>query len=210
MTKSLIALALGAFTGTAALAQELPRFAFNVGAGFTEPTEQAGNRLDRGWNIDVGAGYNFHPNFGMIVDLNYNRFGINSATLNTLGFPDGSVRLWSATLNPVVHLNPRGPVDTYLIGGGGLYQWNQEFTRPATAFFSGFDPYLGIFYTQAVPVDEVLSSYTVNKPGWNGGAGLSFGTRWNAKVYAEARFHRMIFGNDRYVDTIPVTFGIRW
>jgi hypothetical protein len=48
------------------------------------------------------------------------------------------------------------------------------------------------------------------KPGWNGGAGLSLGTRSSAKFYAEARYHRMIFGNHRYVDTVPVTFGIRW
>jgi hypothetical protein len=207
MTKALIALALMGPASLPAAAQELPRFAFNLGGGFTTPQQEAGDRLDRGWNVDLGAGFRAHPNFALLVDFTYNEFGINRATLDALGFPNGNVRLWSVTLDPVVHLNPRGPMDLYLIGGGGLYQWTQEFTRPATAFFTGFDPFFG-FYTTAIPVEEVLSSYTVNKPGWNGGAGLSFGTR--SKFYAEARYHRVIFGNDRYVDTVPVTFGIRW
>ena len=42
--------------------------------------------------------------------------GINSATLNNLGFPCGDVRVLSATLDPIVHLNPNGYVDLYVIG----------------------------------------------------------------------------------------------
>jgi hypothetical protein len=107
-----------------------------------------------------------------------------------------------------VHTNPRGPVDLYFIGGGGLYHWRQEFTQPTVAIFRGFDPFFG-FYRAAVPADQVITSYSVNKPGVNGGMGLSFGTRWNVKVYAEARYHRIIFGN-YHADMLPVTFGIRW
>lgn len=210
MKRASIVLSLALSLGGAAFAQEFPRFAFNLGAGFTSPTATAGDRLDQGWNAEAGAGVNLHPNLGLKVDFRYNSFGINSGTLNALGFPGGDGRLWSLTLDPVVHLNPRGPVDLYLTGGGGLYHWNQQFTRPATATFTGFDPYLGIFYPTAVPVTQVISSYSVYKPGWDGGAGLAFGTRWNAQVYAEARFSRMVFGNDRYVDTVPVSFGIRW
>jgi hypothetical protein len=197
-------------SGVALAQDELPKFTFNLGAGFTTPTAAAGDRLDRGWNIAGAAGYNFHPNFALTVDMGYNSFGINQSTLGSLGFPDGNVHMWSATLNPVVHTMPRGPVDLYFTGGAGFYQWRQQFTRPDTSTFTAFDPYFGIFYPVAVPVDVVLSQYTLNKPGFNGGAGLSFGTRWNAKFYAEARFHRMLLGANRYLDTIPVTFGFRW
>ena len=44
----------------------------------------------------------------------------------------------------------------------------------------------------------------------NGGAGVSFGTKWHVKFYAEARYHRMFLGNDRHADLLPVTFGFRW
>ncbi|MEI9813351.1 MAG: hypothetical protein WDO18_12210 [Acidobacteriota bacterium] len=101
-------------------------------------------------------------------------------------------------------------MDVYFTGGGGFYQWRQQFTTPTTQTFTGFDPYFGILYPVAVPVNVVVSSYTLNKPGFNGGMGVAFGTKWHAKAYAEARFHRMILGNDRYVDLIPVTFGLRW
>ena len=133
---------------------------------------------------------------------------INAATLNNLGFPGGDVNVWSATLNPIIHTNPRGPVDLYFIGGGGLYHWRQEFTAPTVQVFNGFDPFFG-FYQVAVPANQVLTSYSVNKPGVNGGIGLSFGTKWHAKFYAEARYHRIIFGNT-HADMLPVTFGIRF
>ena len=62
----------------------------------------------------------------------------------------------------------------------------------------------------AVPTNLILSSNTINKGGFNGGLGVAFGTKWKAKAYAEARFHRMIMGTNNYVDYIPVTFGLRW
>src|SRR6185295_15440981 len=112
-------------------AQETTRFAFNIGGGFTQPVGGTARRLNTGWNIDGGAGFNFHPRFGVLAQLSYNDFGINSGTLANVGFPDGNVRVFSATLNPIVHLNPKGPVDVYLIGGGGFYHRTQEFTQPS-------------------------------------------------------------------------------
>src|SRR5712692_1053367 len=186
-------------------AQEVSPFAFNVGAGFTQPVGNTGRHLDTGFNFDVGAGYNFHPHVGLLAQFNFNQLGINSGILNNVGVPGGDVRLWSATLDPIVHLNPRGPMDVYLIGGGGLYQRTQEFTTPSVATFVGFNPFFG-FYQAAVPAQQVLASYTVNKPGVNGGMGFAFGNRWHGKFYAEARYHRMLLGNDRHTDIVPVTF----
>jgi len=189
-------------------AQETSHFAFNVGAGFTESVGRTGDRLDPGWNVSAGAGYNFNPYVGLMAQFTDTQTDINAATLNSLGFPGGDVNVWSATLNPIIHTNPRGPVDLYFIGGGGLYHWRQEFTAPTVQVFNGFDPFFG-FYQVAVPANQVLTSYSVNKPGVNGGIGLSFGTKWHAKFYAEARYHRIIFGNT-HADMLPVTFGIRF
>lgn len=190
-------------------AQEVPRFSFDLAGGFTEPVGNTGRHLDTGWNIGGGAGINFSQYVGAMVQLDYNRFGINAATLNSGGFPDGNVSVFSATLDPIVHLTPRGKFDVYLISGGGLYRRTQEFTQPGLTAFTAFDPFFG-FYTAAVPTTQVLSSYTVNKPGVNGGAGIALGTKWHGKFFAEARYHRIFMNNYLHTDYVPVTFGYRW
>ena len=190
-------------------AQEVPRFSFELGGGFTQPVGNTGRHLDEGWNIRGGAGFNFSQWAGLMVQTDYNRFGINGATLSRAGFSDGDVGGFSATLNPIVHLTPRSNFDVYLIGGGGLYRRTQEFTQPGVAAVTRFDPFFG-FYTTAVPTTQVLSSYTVNKPGVNGGAGIAFGSKWHGKFFAEARYHRIFMNNYLHTDYVPVSFGFRW
>src|ERR1700751_4601115 len=94
------------FVGTLG-AQELSRFSFDVGGGFTQPVGNTGRHLDEGWNVRGGAGFNFSQYVGLMIQADYNRFGINGATLNAAGSPDGNVSVFSATLNPIVHLTPR-------------------------------------------------------------------------------------------------------
>lgn len=209
MNNTLLSSAVGLLLIGASSAQETPRFAFNAGGGFTETLGATARRIDPGWNLDAGAGYNFHPYVGLMLQFNYNQLDINTATVNALGFPAGNVRQWALTLDPVIHTNPRGPVDVYFIGGGGLYQRRQEFTQPTTVAVTGFDPYFG-FYQVGLPANQVLASYTLNKPGVNGGMGIAFGTKWHVKFYGEARYHRMFLGNNRHTDLLPVTFGLRW
>jgi len=190
-------------------AQEVSRFAFDIAGGFTQPVGNTGRQLDTGWNIQAGAGFNFSQWVGVMVQADYNRFGINGATLNNIGFPDGDLNVFSATLDPIVHLTPRSHFDVYLIGGGGLYHRTQEFTQPSFATFTGYNPFFG-FYNAAVPTTQVLASYTVNKPGVNGGMGIALGTKWHGKFFAEARYHRIIMGNYGHTDYVPVSFGFRW
>ena len=158
----------------------------------------------------AALGFNFSQYVGVMIQTDYNRFGINGATLSSAGFPDGNVSVFSATLDPIVHLTPRSHFDVYLIGGGGLYRRTQEFTQPGLAAVTAFDPFFG-FYTAAVPTTQVLSSYTVNKPGVNGGAGgIDFGSKWHGKFFAEARYHRIFMSNGLHTDYVPVSFGFRW
>jgi hypothetical protein len=118
------------------------------------------------------------------------------------------VNVFSATVNPILHLTPRGRFDLYLIGGGGLYRRTQQFTQPGVATAVGFDPFFG-FYQFGVPTTQILSSYSVNKPGVNGGAGIALGSKWGGKFFAEARYHR-IFTSGPHTDYVPVSFGFRW
>src|SRR5690242_14072698 len=175
MKRGLFLLAVFALCG-AAFAQEIPPVSFNIGAGFTTPVGSTSRRLDTGWNAQGGVGYNFIPHLGANLEFNYSDMGINNRTLTNIGVPGGSVRMWSLTVDPIVRLNPKGPVDWYFIGGGGLYHRTQEFTEPSVAVATGFDPFFG-FFPVAVPVQNVLASYSVMKPGVNFGAGFTIGTR---------------------------------
>jgi hypothetical protein len=150
---------------------------------------------------------NFNNYAGLMVDVGYDSMGVRSPILNNLGFGGGSLSVFSATLNPIIHLVPKSSVDVYLTGGGGLYRQNREFTQPGVANGVGFDPFFG-YYPYATPIDVVVSSYSVVKPGVDGGMGIAFGKKWGGKFFAEARYNRIFLGN-RHTDYVPVTFGFR-
>ena len=207
MKKLVLTVCCGGLLAGSLSAQETSLFSFQVGGGFTQPVGNTGRHLDEGWNVQAGGGINFGPYVGAMIDVGYNSFGINSATLANIGVPGGDLHIFSATLDPIVHLNPHGHIDMYLTGGGGIYHRYQEFTQPAVATTVGFDPFFGFFPAQ-VPVNQVLASYSINKPGIDAGAGISIGTKWHGKFYAEARYNRIF--TDRHTDYIPVSFGFRW
>ena len=124
-------------------------------------------------------------------------------------FPNGDSHIWAVTADPIVRLNPSGPIDLYLIGGGGVYHRLVEFTQPTVATVTAFDPFFGIFFPATVPANQVLRSFSVTKGGVNGGAGLTVRLgRGNAKLFAEARYHYMFTPNA--TTFVPVTFGLRW
>jgi len=99
-------------------AQESSHLAFQVGAGFTEPVGRTGIYSDVGFNTSAGIGYNFNPYVGVLIDANVNSLGVNSATLSNIGVQGGNVNVFSATLDPIVHLTPHEKVDVYFTGGG--------------------------------------------------------------------------------------------
>jgi hypothetical protein len=191
-----------------ASAQENSGIAFTVGAGFTTPLGNTGRTLDEGYNVRAGFGYNFTPRFGALIDLGYDDMGINSTTLGNLGYGGGKMSVFSATFDPIVHLNPHGHVDVYVTGGGGIYHQYQNFTQPAIITGVGFSPFFG-YSPYAFAGNVVVASYSVNKPGIDAGMGIEMGTRWHGKVFAEARYNRIFLGNF-HTDYIPVTFGFRW
>jgi hypothetical protein len=197
------------FLANLANAQEGPRFSFDVGVGFTTPVSNTGQYLDVGWHLGAGAGLKFSNYLGAMLDVNYDHMGINSTTLSNVGFPGGNVSVFSATLDPVVHLTPHGHFDLYATGGGGLYHYYQDFTAPSVSNFTGYSPFFG-FYNAAVPTTAVVASYSENKPGIDAGLGVAFGTKWHGKIFAEARWNRIFANNGVHVDYLPVAFGFRW
>lgn len=190
-------------------AQEASHLTGQFGGGFTTGIGRTGTYLDTGWNITAGLGWNFNQYVGVLVDVSDSHLGINSTTLSNIGVPGGNVNLFTATLDPIIHLMPRNHVDVYVTGGGGLFRRNQEFTAPSAATVYGFNPFFG-FYPAVVPSTTILSSYSVNKPGVDVGIGIAIGTKWHGKLFAEARYDRMFYNSYFHTDYLPVTFGYRW
>jgi hypothetical protein len=202
-------LLIAAFAIGPMFAQEASHITGQIGGGFTTGVGRTGTYLDTGWNITAGVGWNFNPMVGALIDISDSHLGINSSTLGTIGVPGGDVNLFTATLDPIVHLMPHSHVDVYVTGGGGLFRRNQEFTAPGVATVYGFSPFFG-FYPAAVPATTILSSYSVNKPGVDVGIGFAIGTKWHGKLFAEAKYDRMFYNSYFHTDYLPVTFGYRW
>jgi Outer membrane protein beta-barrel domain len=185
-------------------AQEVSRFSFELGGGFTQTVGSTGRYLNDGWNLQGGVGYNFSNYLGVMGEVGYNSLGFNGATLSNLGYPGGGVNVFSATIDPIVHLTPRSHFDLYAIGGGGLYHWSENFSAPTGAVMP--------FATGSFPIviPSVGDAYSVNKPGFNAGMGVALGTKWHGKVFAEARYVHVFLNNNLRGDYVPVTFGFRW
>ena len=195
--------------GSPLLAQS--KLTFSAGGGPTFPGKHSGSRLKTGFNLTGGIG--FHPvkAFGVMAEFGFNNMSLSDRELNNIGVPDGSTRIYSVTLNPIIHLIPNGPVDFYLIGGGGYYRRTIEFTEPSSAIATAFDPYYGIFFPVEIPTNTILGSYSQNKAGVNGGAGFAvrFGENGRASIFAESRYH-YIYTSPVRTAMWPVTIGLRF
>src|SRR3954447_8762151 len=95
MKKIAIASCVGLMMVGALSAQEFSHFAFNIGGGFTQAVGNTGQRLDVGWNGRLGAGVNFSPRVGLLVNAQYDNMGVNPATLANIGVPGGRVSVFS-------------------------------------------------------------------------------------------------------------------
>jgi hypothetical protein len=190
-------------------AQENSKFTFDAGAGFTASVGTTGaNLATTGWNMEGGAGYKINHNFSLNLDLGYNYLSVNTATLNSIGVPGGYVDIFTSLVNPTYKVGLNRHVNLYLTGGGGLFHQSQNFSAPVfgttglTNSFFGFAPVNGVG-------TQLVSNYSVNKPGYDVGGGVEFTTIWRAKVFMEARYEHM-FNTGTHTDIIPVTFGWRW
>ena len=194
-----------------AAAQTTSRFNFHVGGGFTEPVRYTDGRLDTGFNVEAGAGVNLAPHLGVMAEFGFNQLALNQTVLSAAGVPGGNARLYSVTLDPIVHLNPRGRFDVYGVGGGGFYRRTIEFTAPTVTTVTAFDPFYGVFFPTQVPATAVLNSFTQNKSGVNVGGGVAIRVKAdsNTKFFAESRYH-YIYTSPIRTSVLPVTFGLRW
>jgi opacity protein-like surface antigen len=191
-------------------AQDDHKFTFDVGGGYSPLVGDMSSRLNNGWNIVVGGGYNFTSHFSGTVEYMYNGYGVSRRTLEEAQVPAGNSHMWSITANPKLRLMPISKLDPYLVGGVGYYRRTVEFTRPAIVPVFFFDPFFGTFYNTLVLANQVLGDITRGGIGGSAGAGFDIKIGDSGlKFFSEARYHYASTGR---IPTrmVPVTFGIRW
>jgi len=185
-------------------------FAGKAGGGYTQPVGGINSRIHGGVNVNAGAGANLGPYLSLMAEYTYMNNNLSDRFRRDNEIPGGSVRVHAVTLSPVVRFGGDRAVSPYITGGYGWYRRTVELTRPTTATVSIFDPFWGVFYPAQVSANEILSSYTVNKGGWNAGAGMDFKFGDSrAKLFAEARYH-YIPTRPVATELLPITVGIRW
>jgi opacity protein-like surface antigen len=198
------------FTGVLA-AQETPehRWTANVGAGFTPLVGALNKRLDNGWHISFGGGYNFNRHLSVNGQVMYNGLGVSEGVLRELSVPDGNAHLWAFTAEPRFSFAATKKISPYFIGGVGYYRRVVQFTQPTIAEVTIFDPFFG-FFPALVPANRVLG--TITRDGVGLSAGLGFEIRLGhtgGKLFTEARFHYADLGG---IPTrmVPFTIGVRF
>ena len=153
--------------------------AVQFGMGFTQGVGHSGRDLDAGWNSSIGAGYNFNRNLAAMVDFRTSVMG-NTFAGSAFGTRGGNLSVFSATLDPVVHVMPSRRVDPYIFGGAGLFRRS----------FGG--------------------QFSVNQLGTDIGVGLAVGSKWHGKFFGEEHYDHIYSADRAYSSFMLVTFGYRW
>jgi hypothetical protein len=172
-----------------------------VASGVAATTGDISDRLTKGWNIDLGTGYEINKTFEVDGHFTFNRLGVSDRVLQALQVPDGRARLMSLNVGPKIHFPIANRVRGYVTGGVGWYRRTVEFTEPTLGVIDIIDPWWGYLGSAIVPSNQVLGSVSDNAWGVNGGGGVSVGLgQSGAELFAEVRYH--------YADTSPTTTSI--
>lgn len=213
------------------------KFTFAAGVGFDLPTGSAGKDLGLSWKFQVGGGYQFNKKFAVLLQYDYDRFGLTGGNLDRqyarytalglvddTGAPisfaglDGNAHMWSLTLNPMYTYYQGDALGAYVIGGGGFYRKTTNFTLPQTGVYCSF------FYCYQFTQNQTFDHYSNNAGGVNGGIGFTYRLSRFAsqKLYAEARYvwvdnqpsaNSVVSyypENNKRTGYFPVTVGLRW
>ena len=178
------------------------KYTFVAGGGMTIPTSTTHADLKPSYNIQGGFGRNFNQEFGVIAQIDWANFGLQTNTLNTLlstynslgavdqnGNPltqlGGTSHAWSLTLNPTYNIVQGETKGLYVIAGAGFYHKTANFTIPGVGTYC--DLYYGCYQYQA---NQTIDKYTSNAFGVNGGVGFTYKmSRFSAgRLFAEARY----------------------
>lgn len=198
------------FSGLAAAqSDEGHRWTANLGAGFTPLVGALDKRLDNGWHITFGGGYNFNSHFSLGAQIMYNGLGVSKGVLRELAVPDGNAHLWATTIEPRLNFAPHSKFTPYVVGGVGYYRRTVEFTQPTVAAVTVFDPFFFDIFPVLVPANLVIGKVIRDGIGGNAGVGFQIPVGHQLKFFTEVRYH---YSNGGGIPTrmIPLTIGVRF
>lgn len=188
----------------------LPWHGYVLG-GYSQPTGNANNLLQGGW--DIGGGALYRPAgspLGLRLELNYSANNATNQTLaqgaqdTGLAVTGGWADLWSLTANAELRFPFGRGVYGYVVGGiGGYYaQINIQ------GYGYGYACYPWWPYCYA-GTGYVTAYNDVTKFGWNAGAGVSWALRNGMTMFVEARYNQMQT-SPQTLEYVPITIGVRF
>jgi hypothetical protein len=202
------------------------KYTFIVGVGPALPVGNSHKYETLSYDFQVGGGRNFNKTVGVLLQFDYDHFGLQGATLANQTYVynyyctpafqasgactlvtglDGNNHVWSFTLNPTFTLPTEGSLGAYAVVGGGYYHKVTNFTLPTTGYY--YDPYYGPI---AYSANQTVDHYTSNAAGINAGLGLTykFSKFSNQRFYVEGRY--VVVFNQHYAGVTAAnvaTFG---
>jgi len=188
--------------------------AFVGGGGFSAPLGNDTHGYETwGYNLDVGGGWNFSKNFGVLFEYQFDKMKIPGSTLANAGVQGGNINSHLFLFDPVYYQPVGRNKGVYVTGGAGFSRKVTNFTE----LEQGEECYYFCYY---VTEPVTVSSFSSTQLAADGGLGFywkAFGPDSKAKLFAEARY---IFVDSPKPTTttegegteeiIPVTFGIRF
>lgn len=206
MSRAVVFLALAALP---LQAQDFHRWAFNFGGGPTFGVGDTADRINVGYNVGVGGGYNFSSHFGFNVDYSFQSADLSNKSLLAAGSPGGYGHVWGFSADPIYRFAPSRRVGGYVTGGYGVFTRTVNLTRPGVVPGVICDPWTFICYSGPVIADVIYRSNSTTKGGWNVGGGITFRLTESAQFYTELRYYEVLTSNVR-TQLLPLTFGLRW
>jgi hypothetical protein len=184
------------------------KYTFLGGIGLTLPVGDTHRYETPSYGFQFGGGRNWNKNFGVMLQFDYDHFGLQGSTLANqttiydygcsayylsqgecgVSGLDGNNHVWSFTLNPVYTLSSGEGIGSYLVVGGGFYHKVTNFEEPTV------QEECSLYGCGDYEVDSNIDHYTSNGLGVNGGFGLTykFSKFSNEKFYMEARYVLML------------------
>jgi hypothetical protein len=186
----------------------------NFAFSYVEPMGATADAVDPSWGFVGGVTYQpSGSRLGILGELAWNDLDAPSLWAEDGQGNDvlleGRAEVWSLTVNGVWRAPTDGTVGFYVVGGLGAYKRNLQVTTPTGYdYIYWCDPWWGICYGDAVPVDAVLADDSTTKLGYNLGLGATFKIGYATELYIEARYNWV--ETAEATEYIPIALGIRF
>lgn len=207
------------------------KIAFEVGGGMAVPSGPTGRYYTPSYKFSVGGGLNWSKAFGVLIQFDYDHFGLTGGNINQMfskysslpGYTssdfaglDANSHIWSFSVNPTINFQGSGRGGAYVVGGVGYGRKVTNFTLPSSGTYCD---YYGFCYQYQS--NQTFDDYKSGGLLVSGGFGLTYkmSNFSSQRLFAEARYqwlnakdNQSYFYpyNNRNTGYFPVTVGLRW